>query len=193
MSEEPLIKPALLFESLDQAESLLAYAASKGLSIPDQTAQTIVKSKDLLGKNLFTGDYESQTDFWKAREELAKAVAPVSPESLRQSAEQFPDKALWSRVKAWAFRRPVPTVTRAKLTVRKMYCTTVLTLATLLFVQIYTVIGAGLVSDIQQFLKMVDENSVKQAAIRNEKGDKAADSPALQTLEAEADRFDTET
>ena len=186
-------KPALLIESLDQAEQLLAYAASKGLSIPDQTAQTIIKSKALPGKDLLKGDYDAQATFWKAREELARAVAPVSPESLRQSADQFPDRALWSRLKAWILRRPVSTVTRAKLTVRKMYCSTLVTLALLLIFQIYTVIGSSLVGEIQQFLKMVDDNGAKQAAIRKEKGDQAADSPELQALEAEAARFDTET
>ena len=193
MTEDPVGQPALLFESLEQAELLLAYAASNGLTIPDQTAQTIIKSKDLLGKNLFTGEYESQTAFWKAREELAKAVAPVSPQSLRQSAEQFPDKALCSRVKGWIFRRPLPSVTRAKLTVRKMYCWTLFTLIALIFIQIYTGIGSSLVNDIQQYLKMVDENSVKQEIVRKSASDHAADSLELQGLEADAERFETET
>ncbi len=184
----------LLVNSLDEAEQLLAYAASRGLSIPDATAQAIVKSKALPEKDLVNEDsFTPQAEFWKARQELAMAVAPVSPESLRQSAEQFPDRALCSRLKAWVLRRPVPMVTRAKLTVRRMYCWTLLTLLALVVIQIYTVIGSSLVGEIQQFLNMVEENSKKQGAIRMEKGDQAADSKELQALEAEADRFDAET
>lgn len=185
MGAELQQKTQALIGALEQAEELLAYAATRGIPIPDSTIQTIIKSKALPDKNLFKEDYDGQAAFWKARQDLAKAVAPVSPESLKQSTEAFPDRRLWSRFKARILHRPVPSVTRAALTVRKMYCWALTTLILLIIFQVYTVIGSSLVSDIQQYLSKVNANRVEQAKITKAKGEQAADNQELQDLEAE--------
>lgn len=132
-----------------EAGLLLSFAASDGIKLEDGILATIVQGKHLL-------EYDGQDPerdakemaFWKARSALAKAVHPVTAESLKQCV--LPDTSpAWrtSWLGRWFGGKAVPG-TGVESTIRNMQKRIFIPVLILLLVQVYGLIGQQVVRDL---------------------------------------------
>lgn len=70
-----------LTKALNETEMLLAYATRHGIDLDDEVISTITRSKDIENNNNW--DAESEALFWKTYTRIAKAVKPVTVDSLQ--------------------------------------------------------------------------------------------------------------
>jgi hypothetical protein len=132
---------ACLQESIRDAQILLAYASQSGISIDSSVIKPVVAAGSQDANKSMTDD--SEAEFWTAFNALAKAVSPVSVGSLRSIMDSEGDhKAVFGITltpKSMA-RKAVGWYTRLAI----------VTLCTLLLVQIYWLFGTAITSDIQK-------------------------------------------
>lgn len=142
--EVPVTSPrnnSSLASSLRDAQILLAYAAQNGIAIDGATIKSVVAAASLHASNSMTDDDEA--GFWAAFNLLAKTVAPVTVGSLRS----IMDVEASERTLFGLHFRKSPLARKA---VRWYTTLAIVTLATLLVVQIYWLFGAKITSDIQK-------------------------------------------
>jgi hypothetical protein len=80
----------VLTTAIQRGRALLAFAAGKGLSVPNEIVLVIITAHDLSQKGPLTADQE--VAFWAGLGKLAQIATPVTPESLEDT-----DSALENR------------------------------------------------------------------------------------------------
>ncbi len=185
------IKPALthskeaLCKAIHEADMLLCYAASHALNIDEITVTNIVKSKELLDKDQHDpSTFSQQIAFWKARNDLATAVRPVSASSLKQTTFRFPDNTPFAKTRAKLFGRSDTTTTEAEVTVRRMQFRILIPLIMLIVLQVYTLVGSTVVAELSPLLKLSREYVSDKEKIAFSAA-KPVDSLEMRTLEAQ--------
>lgn len=167
-------------EAIGDAELLLAYAASHGITLPPELVKTIVSSKQLLSVDLANpSTFDQQAAFWDARNQLGKAVHPVTTTSLKASAQTGPFVSYRSLLgfvfRSFRTKQPISPAERSVLWFRVL---AFVALFSLLTVQVYWVVGSRVISETAQIVKQVKENANALEALN-------ADDRKAQTLEAE--------
>lgn len=167
-------------EAIGDAELLLAYAASYGITLLPELVKTIVSSKQLLSVDLANpSTFDQQAAFWDARNQLGKAVHPVTTTSLKASAQTGQFVAyrglLGSVFRLFRTNQPISPAERSALLFRML---AFIALFSLLTVQVYWVVGSRVISETAQIVKQVKENANALEALN-------ADDRKAQTLEAE--------
>jgi hypothetical protein len=119
--------PAPLRTAISESEELLQYTVRHGIAVPDELLNTIVSG--VRAANPESWDTPTTVKFWKAAQELAKLVHPVTPESIKAAETR---------------KKPA----RPSLTTFYYGLFLVFFLSALIVVQIYWVIGSNLVDRI---------------------------------------------
>lgn len=167
-------------EAIGDAELLLAYAASHGITLPPELVKTIISSKQLLSVDLANpSTFEQQAAFWDVRNQLGKAVYPVTTTSLKASSQTGPLVSYRSLLgfisHSFRTKQPISPAERSVLWFRIL---AFVALFSLLTVQVYWVVGSRVISETAQIVKQVRENANALEALK-------ADDPKVQILDAE--------
>lgn len=179
-NQENISDTSPIKEAVDDAEMLLAYAASHGITLLPELVKTLVSSKQLLSADLANpSTFDQQAAFWDARNQLGKAVHPVTTTSLRASAQSGPFVSyrglLGSIFHSFRSKQPIRPAEQSALLFRMLAFTALFLLLT---VQVYWVVGSRVISETAQIVKQVKENALALEAFK-------ADDPKAQSLEAE--------
>lgn len=139
MSETKIKGTAMLKEALVDAERLLAHASEYGVKLDPKYIKAIVNAKKNNQENEWTE--QEEIDFWVAFQILAKAVEPVSIDSLRAtSLPSNPKKNWWTKI--WGYK-PKSMVERSVSFYRRF---ALFAMLGMLVIQIYSLIGTALMS-----------------------------------------------
>lgn len=162
--------------AVENAETILAFSAEKGVDISEDSVKVIVNTRLKLDKNEELGELESQ--FWLVYASLARQIHPVTLESLR-AIRLKPDF-----LTKGAFLRFFTSKSIAHESVNAYRILGMVVMIIMLLVQIYWVIGAKLVSDINTVLPERIEALLKQKTEREKYlGEQAATSIEIAHLE----------
>jgi hypothetical protein len=104
MSDEKIKGTSTLKEALLDAERLLAHASEYGIEIDQKYIRAIINAKKNNQKNEWAE--QDEIDFWVAFQVLAKAVEPVSIDSLRASSVMDTEKRSWWS-KIWGYQKEI--------------------------------------------------------------------------------------
>lgn len=172
--ESPPIKEAIV-----DAELLLAYAASHGITLPPELVKTIISSKQLLSADLANpSTFDQQAAFWDVRNQLGKAVHPVTTTSLKASAQTDPLVSYRSPLRfVFSSTRTKQLISPAERSVLYFRILAFIALFSLLTVQIYWVVGSRVISETAHIVKQVNENNAALRALK-------VDDPKAQDIEA---------
>jgi hypothetical protein len=149
-----------LAAAIHDAQILVAYAAERGSSVEEDVIRVIVSSGSLYAQQLMNDDAE--TAFWLAYNTLAKAVAPVTVISLQAVLD--PPRNEKRRQWSWAF----PPSSLARRAVRWYTILAIVTLCSLLVMQIYWLFGKQITSDIRVITDKHTESKAKWEAARRQ-------------------------
>jgi hypothetical protein len=139
MSDEKIKGTSTLKEALLDAERLLAHASEYGIEIDQKYIRAIINAKKNNQKNEWAE--QDEIDFWVAFQVLAKAVEPVSIDSLRASSVMDTEKRSWWS-KIWGTRKK-SMVERSVSFYRRF---ALIAMIGMLALQIYALIGTALMS-----------------------------------------------
>lgn len=149
---------ASLGSAIRESQILLAYASQNATQLDESVIKVIVASGSLYASNQMSN--EAETAFWLAFNTLAKAVAPVSVNSLQSILD--PDE-FETRV---VFGLRVKKISLARSAVRWYTSLAIVTLCTLLTIQIYWLFGSKITSDIQKISEKYTDSSAKWTAAK---------------------------
>jgi hypothetical protein len=149
-----------LRHALADADLMLSYAAQRGISLDKNIVEKLVAAITAEPRSNLTDQQE--LDFWLAHTALSKAILPVDSESLKASTKDGKPSAADTAAKRYRWH-------------------TIVTLVLLLMFQIYWLIGATVVSDIEAI-----ENRMKQLAPAYEKAYYDSEAAASAMKEADA-------
>lgn len=144
--------------AIQDAQILLAYAAERGGQIDQSVTQVIVASGSLYAQDAM--DDAAETGFWLAFNTLAKSVSPVTVNSLQAVLD--PQQANTRKLLGLS----VPRISLARSAVRWYTILAIVTLCTLLTIQIYWLFGKQITSDIQTITDKHTEAKAKWEAAR---------------------------
>ncbi|MFC0349626.1 hypothetical protein [Undibacterium danionis] len=152
--------------AIRESQILLAYAAQNGTPLSESVIKVIVTSGSTYAQGVMTDDAE--TAFWLAFNTVAKAVAPVSVNSLESILD--PDEMETRVVFGMRFKK----ISLARSAVQWYTMLAIGTLCALLTIQIYWLFGSKITADIQKISEKYTDASAKWEAAK------------LQTLNATA-------
>jgi len=147
-----------LAAAIHDAQILVAYAAERGISIEANVIHVIVSSGSDYAQETMRD--EGETAFWLAYNTLAKAVAPVTVSSLQAVID--PPHNETRKQRFWTF----PPSSLARSAVRWYTILAIVTLGTLLIMQIYWLFGKQITGDIQMVTEKHTESKAKWQAAR---------------------------
>lgn len=177
----PLVdESSSLREAVADAQLLVAHAASHGIDLAPELVKSIVAAKELLQLDLADpATYDRQSTFWDARNQLSKAVQPVTIASLKASTQTGPMVLYRSLFRALsrsaATAQPISPAERSVLWFRFLAS---LALFSLLTVQVYWVVGSRVISETAEILNQVSANHLAQDTL-------SVDDPKGQLIEAQ--------
>lgn len=168
-------------ENIRNAQLLLSYASEAGITVEPEVIRSVVEAKNACDSDTPPADPVGlETRFWQAMEKLAKSVSPVTVSSLRASYDIQEDSSYSGLLRARILRSPRK-ISQAKLTVRHYRFGTLITLAILVIVQVYWIVGSSVTievaSNIDQRSKALDEKSKLERELDVLK--KSLDSPKI--------------
>lgn len=168
-------------DAVADAQLLLAHAAAHGIELAPELVRTVVSAKELLALDLADpASFERQSSFWEAREELARAVHPVTIGSLKASTQSGPmvlyRSLLGALSRSARTGQPISPAERSVLWFRFLAS---LALFCLLAVQVYWVVGSRVLGETADILERVKANQAAVAVL-------AVDDRHGQALEAES-------
>lgn len=139
MDEEKIKGTAMLKTALLDAERLLAHASEYGIEIDEMYIRAIVNAK----KNNQSNEWSEQDeiDFWVAFQVLAKAVEPVSIDSLRAASVHEDTKIGWWS-KLWGSKKK--SMVEKSVSFYRRFA--LIAMIGMLVLQIYALIGTTLMS-----------------------------------------------
>ncbi|MDD5329879.1 MAG: hypothetical protein PHX38_07740 [Sulfuricella sp.] len=166
-------------EAIRDSELLLAHAASHGIPLSPELVKIVISSKQLLAADLANpSTFDQQVLFWGARNQLGKAVHPVTTASLKASTQTGPLVSYRSLLglisRSIRTAQPISSAERSVLWFRVL---AFIALFSLLTVQVYWVVGSRVLGETAQIVKQVEENSAALDVL-------GADDPKAQALEA---------
>ena len=126
--EDRSVSRPILRGALSDADLMLSYAAHRGISLEKDVVEKLVTAITAQPDTLTS---QQELDFWLAQTALSKAIVPVDSESLKCAATTS--------------GKPSP----ADAAARRYRWYTIVTLVLLLAFQIYWLIGATVVGDIE--------------------------------------------
>lgn len=170
------LNPRLL-AALDDARILLGHASQSGAELDAQIVATIVETGESVSKGELPAAQE--TAFWSSLNKLAKSLGPVSVSSLRATMDSFASAGIaLFRIG----RAPSGSATGGRSLARRAVqwytAILVLTLASLLVVQIYWLFGTSITGEIQKNRKEIAEAEAKQRDLQQRRAAIAAAKPA---------------
>lgn len=147
-----------LAAAIQDAQILVAYAAERGSSVDENVIHVIISSGSAYAAQSMNDDAE--TAFWLAYNTLAKAVAPVTVNSLQAVLDPQPGATR----KVWGLHLSM--ISLARSAVRWYTTLAIVTLCTLLTIQIYWLFGKQITGDIQTITEKHTEAKAKWEAAR---------------------------
>jgi hypothetical protein len=152
-----------LSTALSDAELLLTHAVRDGMEIPPEIIDHLVLTRSLFTANTMTDAQEAQ--FWTAFGALSRLVSPVSVSSLRATMDSYaipspPSRDIWR----W-FGLGNGDKSLARRAVMAYTFMTMATLLILLAVQIYTLFGVTLTTDLQELKESSTVNKAKVVSV----------------------------
>jgi hypothetical protein len=140
---------AILSNAIQEAELLLAYASSHSIQLDDTIVKTLIQAKQLLEESALIAERsEQEAAFWAANAVLARAVRPISAESLKQCTVL---KSTTGWMPNWLNKllgRKLQAATGVEIFIAKIQFRLFFPITLLLLVQIYSLAGSGLVGDL---------------------------------------------
>jgi hypothetical protein len=130
-------------QAVQDAQRMLTYAVQSRLSLDHETVKTLTRAKNVLRQNAWTPGEE--IEFWKAFTKLNAQVKPVTIRSLK-SVFPAPDSHSWLRF-----------MTRARFFLLFYWFLTAVALLVFISLQVYWVIGADLVREIDTLIEKKQE------------------------------------
>ncbi|MDQ6961035.1 MAG: hypothetical protein Q9M28_00695 [Mariprofundaceae bacterium] len=158
MSKDNVIDHTYLHQHVDDAQLLLAYASENGLSVGHQISSDILASRYHFYEG--TVDQEVEIQFWKAYDQLAQVIQPVSIESLK-ATKLHPKNhkpSFFARLTGNAH------LSQAQHTIRKYQLLTLVVLLVLIMVQVYWLINTKIVTAISYDLPK-QSSAIKEKAL----------------------------
>lgn len=146
--------------AIQDAQILVAYAAERGGQVDETVIHVIVASGSLFAQN--TMDDDAETAFWLAYNTLAKSLAPVTVNSLQAVLD--PQQGSTRKLLGLS----VPKISLARSAVRWYTILAIVTLCTLLTIQIYWLFGKQITGDIQTITEKHTEAKAKWEAARQQ-------------------------
>lgn len=138
------ISNAQYIDAIEDAQILLAHASREGLEVSEEIIDIIVKASQEKERKA-----ETEVKFWMAFQRLSELVKPVSVNSLKAIKNlSEKDNSIISRL--FKNRHPQSSATRA---VRLYKILVFITILSLLFLQIYWLIGSNAVKSIKKYEK----------------------------------------
>jgi len=163
-----------LLKAVGDAQIALIYASQKGIAIEQKVIHTIVSAKEFLTANTYSIDAE--TDFWLAYASLTNLIHPATIDSITwMQPTQNVDLKWYTRL----FKISV-----AKQMVNVYRWVAFIVLAIMLCVQVYWVMGSGLISDFKTIpakIEILGAEMNERIALLEEQ---AANDPGIQVIEA---------
>lgn len=160
-----------LYQVIDEAQLLLAYAAEQAMELPDDQVEVIVQAKRLKERDNVGQSLEIK--FWHAYRVLAEKLESVTVESLKATSDEFGDEILTFRI-----FKPKEKMSKSRQAVRKYGLWLLISLIALLLTQIYVVFGSTVIHDIDN-LSLERENLVREIALLNAQYDTAENTSIL--------------
>jgi hypothetical protein len=180
-------------ENIRNAQLLLSYASEAGINVEPEVIRSVVEFKNACESDTPPVDpVGTETRFWQATEKLAKSVSPVTVASLRASYDIQEDSSIWGLLRARIFKS-TQKISQAKLTVRSYRFGTLITLAILVTVHVYWIVGASATTEVASYmdqqLKAQDEKTKLERELKSIMNSlDSANINAVKRAELEADR-----
>ncbi|MFZ6798261.1 hypothetical protein [Undibacterium sp. Di24W] len=149
---------ASLGTAIRESQILLAFASQNGTALDESVIKVIVSSGSLYTLKQMSD--EAETAFWLAFNTLARAVAPVSVNSLQSILD--PDE-IETRV---VFGMTLKKISLARSAVRWYTILAIGTLCALLTIQIYWLFGSKITTDVQKISEKYADSSAKWTAAK---------------------------
>lgn len=147
-----------LRKAVEDAETLLEYASSKGVGLAPDIVKTLVSSKTLLADDVNSPTtFEQQANFWNAREKLAEAVQPVTIASLKAAHQTTGRTGLIGGYLDSLFGEK--RYSRADRVVYQFRLRAFWALLLLLVVHVYWAVGSHLILNTQTLLDQVQQST----------------------------------
>lgn len=179
-----------LAQAVNEAELLLAYAASNGISLADEVMGTLINARQVLRQEAPDCglSVEQRVAFWRAFSILAAAVHPVTPASIEASLSRSGRHGPWGRVLDRLFGPKLST--HAERSIYRFSLISFCILILLLAVQMYWVIGSRLEAQSGQLIEQAE--SIGERMRQLGKSERSDDAFELQALEAALDELNLE-
>jgi hypothetical protein len=146
-------------ENIRNAQLLLSYASEAGITVEPEVIRSVVEFKNACESDTPPADPVGlETRFWQATEKLAKSVSPVTVASLRASYDIQDDSSYLGLLRAWILKSPQK-ISQAKLTVKHYRLGTLITLAFLVIVHVYWIVGSSVTTEVASY---IDQQSKAQ-------------------------------
>ncbi len=151
-----------LAQSVEEVDLLLTYTARAGLEIPPEMVETIVKAKAAHERGDLDSDLEGR--FWTAYQSLAAAIHPVGVDSIKANDDAY-------GTVVWSLLRGRRRVSQAGVAVRRYQRISMFALLSLLVVQIYTVTGATVITDLENVEKRAQDLRQEREKLERQRTD----------------------
>jgi len=163
-----------LLKAIGDAQIALIYASQKGTAIEQKVIHTIVSAKEFLNTQNYSVDAE--TGFWLAYASLTKLIHPATIDSITwMQPAQKTDLTWYARL----FK-----MSMAKQMVNVYRWVAFIVLAIMLCVQVYWVMGSGLISDFKTIPAQIEVLSSEMNERISLLEEQAANDPEIQVIEA---------
>lgn len=132
-----------LSEAVEHANLMLMHATEQGLALPDQIIDKVVKARYLESKNAWNETDEAE--FWYVFRDLSQTIRPVTIDSILAANEKNSHPTFMWRL--FGYKKGT-TLTRKAVQRYTRYA--LISLAGMLIIQIYSLIGNTILQDIKE-------------------------------------------
>lgn len=184
METTPHANPVLR-RAIAEADLLLAYAAENGIELDDGVLATIVGARQLPDVAADAAAVAATTKFWEAYGSLARAVQPVSSDSIEATMSRQGRRGFGGRLLDQIFGPKLTTL--AERSIYRFSLASFVVLVLLLAVQMYWVIGNRLEAQAAQLVAEAERVGERLATLN--KAQLADDDRELLKLEAAGEQL----
>lgn len=184
MTQTPLVNTALR-RAIEEADLLLAYAAENGLELDEGVLATIVAARQLPDAATDAAAVAATTRFWEAYGSLARAVQPVTSDSIEATMGRQGRRGVTGRLLDRLFGPKL--TTHAERSIYRFSLGSFVVLVLLLVVQMYWVIGNRLEAQAAQLVAEAERVGERLATLG--KAQLADDDRELLKLEAAGEQL----
>ena len=184
MEPTPHANPVLR-RAIDEADLLLAYAAENGIELDDGVVATVVGARQLPAVAADAATVAATTQFWEAYGSLARAVQPVTSDSIEATMGRQGRRGIGGRLLDRLFGPKLTTL--AERSIYRFSLASFVVLVLLLAVQMYWVIGNRLEAQAAQLVAEAERVDERLATLN--KAQLADDDRELLKLEAAGEQL----